>query len=166
MTRLSFAIVPLALATLALSGAAAVAATAQNPMTFFEGRTESVSTIKVVMKKPMLSRSIGRGQILPDGSLTLVQRVEEGDRKPFERRWKIRKVGPGRFAGTMSEAKGPVTIDEIGERYRFRFTMKGNLLVEQWLTPLPGGKAASTKVTIKKFGMAVAKAEGTIRKIG
>ena len=165
MIRLSFALVPLALASMALSSGAGGAGQADNPMTFFEGRTESISTIKVVMKKPMQSRSIGRGQILPDGSLSLVQRVEEGDRKPFERRWKIRQVGPGRFTGTMTEAKGPVTIDEIGDRYRFRFTMKGNLAVEQWLTPLPGGKSASTRVTIKKFGMAVAKAEGTIRKI-
>ena len=166
MTRLKFAIARVALAAFALSTGAARAGPLQNPLQFFEGRTESVSTVKVVMKKPLQSRSIGRGNILPDGSLNLVQRVEEEGRAPFERRWKIRQIGPGRYAGTMSEAKGPVTIDEVGDRYRFRFKMKGNLAVEQWLSPLPGNKAASTKVTIRKFGMAVAKSEGTIRKIG
>ncbi len=155
-----------ALAALTLGTGAAVAQPKQDPLQFFEGRTDSVSTVKVMMKKPLQSHSIGRGKILPDGSLNLIQRVEEEGRAPFERRWKIRLVAPGHYAGTMSEAQGPVTIDEVGGGYRFRFKLKGNLAVEQWLTPLPGGRVASSKITIRKFGMSVARSEGTIRKIG
>ncbi|HEU0311121.1 MAG TPA: hypothetical protein VFR36_07890 [Sphingomicrobium sp.] len=132
---------------------------------FFEGRTESIATIKLIMKKPYQSRSIGRGDIQPDGSLLLVQRVEDEGKPPHDRRWHIREIEPGRFTGTMSEAKGPVTIDEVGGRYRFRFKMKGNVSVEQWVTPMPGGRAATTTVTIRKMGITVGQSEGTIRKL-
>jgi hypothetical protein len=117
------------------------------------------------MKKPYKSRSIGRGEIKADGSLLLIQLVEEEGKPPHERRWHIREISPGRFTGTMSEAKGPVTIDEVGGKYRFRFRMKGNVSVEQWIAPLPGGKTASTKVMIRKMGITVGHSEGTIRRL-
>lgn len=134
-------------------------------MRFFEGRTESLATVKIVMKKPFKSRSIGRGEFKPDGSLLLVQRVEDEGKPVHERRWHIREIEPGKFTGTMSEAKGPVTVEAVGGKYRFRFKMKGNVSVEQWIAPLPGGKTASTKVTIRKMGITVGQSEGTIRRL-
>ena len=136
-----------------------------DPLNFFEGRTESVSTIKVMMKKPVKSRSIGRGKLLPDHSLDLVQHVEEEGKPPHDRRWKIRRVAPGRYAGTMSDAVGPVTIEETPKGYRFRFKLDGHLSVEQWLTPIGGGSAARSMITVRKYGLAIAKSEGTIRKL-
>ena len=65
----------------------------------------------------------------------------------------------------MTEAVGPVVAEEIGGKYRFRFKMKGNLVIEQWLTPLPGGKEAISKVNIRKYGMKVGSSDGTIRKL-
>ena len=160
MNRLYLAILPLALLS-----SAANAAVLPDPLRFWEGRTETVSTIKVLMKKAFRSRSIGRGEIRSDGSLELVQRVEDEGKPPRERRWLIRKSGPNRYVGTMNEASGPVVIDEIGDRFRFRFKMKGNLAVEQWITPNPGGKTGRNKLTIKKLGVTVAHSEGTIRKL-
>ena len=155
---------------IALLGASAAAGTSASesstdPMRFFEGRTESVSTVKLLAKKPFKSRSIGRGEIGPDGTLHLVQRVEEHGRPPFSRSWRMREVAPGRFAGTMSEAKGPVTAEEVSGRFRFRFKLKGNVSIEQWLTPLPGGRAAASKTVIRKFGMTVGRSEGMVRKL-
>lgn len=161
-----FTAVPLTLVALAaVSPSLWAAEQKSDAMRFFEGRTEGLSTIKLVMKRPYKSRSIGRGEIKADGSLHLVQRVEDEGKPPHERRWHIREVEPGRFTGTMSEAKGPVTIDEVGGRYRFRFKMKGNVSVEQWVTPMPGGKTASSKVTIRKMGITVGHSEGIIRKL-
>lgn len=134
-----------------------------DPMRFFEGRTESISTVKLVMKKPYKSRTIGEGKIA-DGVLNLVQRVQEEGKPPYERRWRVRQVAPGRFSGTMSEARGPVTVDEVDGSFRFRFKMKGNISIEQWLKPLPGGKVAESKLTVRKFGMVVGRSDGTIRK--
>jgi hypothetical protein len=148
-----------------LTSSAALGEQLRDPLRFFEGRTVSVSTVKLVMKKPFHSRSVGRGEIKPDGSLYLVQRIEEEGRPPHDRRWQIRRVASGRFAGTMSEASGPVTIEEIGGRYRFRFKMKGGLSAEQWMTPLPDGRSARTKLRVRKFGVIIARSEGMIRKV-
>jgi len=165
-SRIALAALPLALigASGAASAEAERAAKLTDPMRFFEGRTEGVSTVKVVMKKAYTSRTIGRGEI-ENGVLNLVQRVNDEGRSPFERRWTMRQVAPGRFTGAMSEAVGPVTVDEVGGRFRFRFRMKGNLSIEQWLTPLPGGREALSKISIRKFGMTVGRSDGTIRKL-
>ncbi len=141
------------------------AAIATDPLRFFEGVTETTGTTKVVMHKSIRTRSIGRGAIRPDGALDLVQRVEDEGRAPYLRRWQIRPVAPGRFAGSMSEASGPVDIQQIGGRFRFTFKMKGDMSVEQWLTPLPGGRAASSNMTVRKFGIAVAISTAVVRKI-
>ena len=135
------------------------------PMRFFEGRTEGIGTVKPILKRPYRSHSVGLGRIEPDGSLLLVQQVKDEGKPPRERRWRIRQIGPHRFSGAMSEASGPVTIDEVGGRFRFRFKMKGNLSVEQWLAPFPGGMSARNSMTVRKLGMTVATADGTIRKV-
>ena len=162
---LSSRISMVALLALCLLPSAAAAERLEHPLRFFEGRTETVSTVKVVTKRPFRSRSLGRGIIRRDGSLDLQQRVEEDGEPPRDRRWLIRQVGKGRFVGTMTEARGPVTVEEVGDRYVFRFKMKGNLAVEQWLTPLPGGKSAQNKVTIRKLGVRVGNSEGVVRKL-
>ena len=166
VNRLYLAIAPVAAcAAIAFVSAPARAERLSDPLRFFEGRTESISTVKLIMKKPFRSRSVGRGVIKPDGSLELVQEVEENNEPTKTRRWKIRQVGPGKFSGTMSEARGPVTIEEVGGRYRFRFKMKGDLSVEQWLTPTANGLSGLSVLTIKKFGMKVGSSEGRIRKV-
>ena len=164
--KLSYlAAVPVAFVAIAAFSPTRGAERKLDALRFFEGKTESIATIKLVMKKPYKSRSIGRGEIKSDGSLHLVQRVEEDGRPPHDRRWHIREVGPGRFSGTMSEAKGPVIIDEIDGRYRFRFKMKGNVSVEQWVIPQQGGRSATSKVTIRKMGITVGQSDGTIKKL-
>ena len=164
-SRVLLAALPMALLGASASAGIAESEPANDPMRFFEGRTESLSTIKVMMRKPFRSRTLGRGEIGPDGVLSLIQRVHEDGKTPYDRRWRMRQVGPDRYAGSMSEAVGPVMAEEVGGRYRFRFKMKGNLSIEQWLTPLPGGKVARSKVSIRKLGMTVGRSEGTIRKL-
>lgn len=136
-----------------------------DPMRFFEGRTESVGTVKIAMQKPFRSRAVGRGEIMPDGSLHLVQRIEDQGQLPKERRWRMRKVGDGRYSGTMSEAKGPVTAEEIGGRFRFRFRMEGSVSVEQWLTPSANYRSAESRVTIRKYGVLVGRSHAVIRRL-
>ena len=161
--RLLFAAFPVALLGASASAVSSSPVPASDPMHFFEGKTESISTIKLIMRKPYRSKTIGTGEI-DSGVLKLVQRVHEDGKAPYERLWKMRQVSPGRFSGSMSEATGPVLVDQVGERYRFRFKLKGNLSIEQWLIPMPGGTAARSKLSIRKFGMIVGRSEGTIRK--
>jgi len=137
----------------------------QGALHFFEGTTESASTVKVLMKKPYRSHWIGTGIIEPDGSLHLTQHVTDEGAPPKTRRWVIRQIGPHHFSGTMSEASGPVDVEEISGKYRFRFNIKGHLSAEEWLVPDPGGRSATTHISVRKFGFVVAAAEGIIRKV-
>ena len=145
--------------------AAAVADNSRATLQFFAGKTEMVSTVKVMMKKPYKSRTVGNGRILGDGSLALAQQVFDEGKAGQVRNWKIRQVAPSRYAGTMTEAVGPVVVDEIDGRFRFKFRMKGGLAIEQWMTPLPGGTAARSNLTARKLGMKVASSTGIIRKL-
>ena len=155
----------LPMAAIPLIGASPPAAGTIKPMQFFEGRTEGSGVVRVFMKKSYRTRSVGTGRIQPDGSLLLVQRVHDEGKPAHERRWKVRQTGPRSYSASMSEAIGPVAIDQIGPRYRFRFRMKGNLSVEQWLVPMPGGKSANNNMTVRKFGVRVGNGEGTIRRV-
>ncbi len=134
------------------------------PMRFFEGSTEMVSVVKVMMKKPYKSRTIGQGRILPDGTLSLVQQVHDAGKPAQRRHWRIKQTDNDSFRGTMSDAVGPVSVDQINDDFRFKFKLKGNLVVEQWVTPLADGKSARTRMTVRKLGMRVATSEGMIRK--
>ena len=136
-----------------------------DPLLFFAGSTESVGRVKVVFQKDHGTHSTGAGRIERDGSLLLVQRVFDDGKPPHERRWHVRQIGPGRYTGTMSDAIGPVTIDKIGERFRFRFAMDGRLNVEQVITPLPGGRSANSSAKIRKYGFVVATADSIVRKV-
>jgi len=152
-------------AVLLLAAPLASAQQQVDPLRFFEGRTVTEGTVKVMFHRPYSTRSIGSGRIERDGSLTLVQRVEDEGKPAHERRWHVRRTAPGEFVASMSEAVGPVAIDRVGERYRFRFRLKGNLRAEQILTPLPDGRSARNSVKVKRMGITVATTEGTIRKI-
>ncbi|HTG77978.1 MAG TPA: hypothetical protein VL553_00070 [Sphingomicrobium sp.] len=162
--RLLFAALPIVLVGASASAVTSSPDSASDPMRFFDGKTESLSTIKLIMRKPYRSKTLGTGKI-DSGVLKLVQRVQEDGKAPYQRLWKIRQVAPGRFSGSMSEATGPILVEQVGERYRFRFKMKGNLSIEQWLIPMPGGTTAQSKLSIRKYGMIVGRSEGTIRKI-
>lgn len=154
---------PLLLAVVAVPGPIG-AGTIASPLRFFEGATESVGILSIVLQRPRSSRSHGTGSIASDGSLRLVQRVEDEGQPPHLRHWNIRQVAPGRFTGSMSEATSPLRIERVGDRYRFRFRMKGGLSVEEWLTPSAGGRSADNELTVRKFGIIVATFRGIVRK--
>lgn len=166
MASMRFALIAPALLLATASAATAVPPSAPtDPMSFFVGRTEGVGEVKVIFHQAYSTRNIGEGRIEPDGSLLLVQQVFDQGKPPHERRWHVRELGPGRFGGTMSEAAGPVTIDKVGDGYRFRFTMNGQLNVEQMLVPLAGGRSASSTAEVRKFGLVVATTRGIERKV-
>lgn len=153
------------IAACGLAPASASAQQLQEPIRFFEGSTVGESTVNIIFHKPYGSKTTGQGRINADGSLDLVQHVEEDGKAPFQRRWHMKPIAPGRWSGTMTDAVGPVSADQVGNRYRFRFSMKDNVRVEQWLTPLPGGKSARNEATIRKHGFVVGHSNGIIRKM-
>lgn len=152
-------------ATSLMFGSSVPAVPLKQPLRFFEGRTESVGTIKAMMKTTHRVESIGHGTIDADGALTLIQQVRDEGEAPHQRVWHIRKVGPTKFAGTMSEAEGPISIEQVGDGYCFRFNIRGGLAAEQWLIPNRDGNSGLSLLTVRKFGITVARSKATIRRL-
>lgn len=156
------------IAVLLWSGAGMTSFAAQSPpfdpIAFFKGRTHGDGTLKIVLQSPKRVRVDSIGRVERDGSLTLSQRIEEQGKAPRTRTWRLRQTAPGKFAGSLSDAKGPVTVDVIGGRTRIRYTDKDNLKFEQWLTPR-GPRQVENRLTVKRLGITVAHLDETIRKL-
>ena len=144
-------------ALLALSaGASAQAPKPFDPVAFFTGVTQGRGELKELMGKPKKTSTHSVGRVDKDGWLVLDQKVMvEGD-PVRQRRWRLKQTSPGKYSGTLSDAKGPVEAEVRGQTVRIRYVMKGNIKVEQELTPLPGGRAVINRGTFRKFGMKVA----------
>ena len=135
-----------------------------DPVAFFTGPTRGDGKLDQILKdvRTVEVDSIGRPE--RDGSLTLIQRIAMQGDPPRTRVWKLRQVAPGRYAGSLTDANGPVETLAIGRAIRIRYPMRGGLQVEQWLTALPGGRALDNRMTVTKWGMRVATLRERIEK--
>lgn len=153
--------------TLALPGSPPVLAAAParyDPAVFFSGRTQGIGQLKVIFRKAVPVRVEGTGHV-EDGVLVLSQVIHE-DRKPARTRlWRIREISPGRYTGTSSDAKGPVTGDVTGNRLHLAFTANDGMTHEQTLTFAADGRSAHNVLKVRKVGLVVARLEETIRKL-
>lgn len=136
-----------------------------DPIAFFSGRTRGDGRLSILLRRTRPVTVEGRGRVRADGVLTLDQRVEREGSPASTRRWRIRRTGPGRYAGTLSDAAGPVAGEVEGNRLRLRFKMTGGYDAEQWLTLSPDGRVAQNRMTVSRFGLRVAKLDETIRKL-
>ena len=132
---------------------------------FFAGRTEGRGTLKIIFAKARQVAVHGRGRLSGDGTLILDQSVEEGEGPPKQREWRIKPMTIGLYAGTLSDARGPVRGDVHGNRLHLHFTMKGGLDADQWLSLSPDGRSADNVMLVRKFGVTVATLHETIRKV-
>lgn len=155
----------LALAACAPAVPAAGPAPVFDPLVFFAGRTEGAATLKIVMRASRAVRVQGSGRVEPDGTLVLDQLVAQEGKPATRRRWRIRRTGPASYGGTLSDAVGPIAGEVDGNRLHLRFTMKGGLATDQWLTLSPDGRSAANLLTARKFGVVVARLDETIRKL-
>ena len=127
-----------------------------DPVAFFTGATQGRGELRELMGRPKKTSTQSVGRVGNEGWLILDQRVAvEGD--PLrQRRWRLKQVAPRKYSGTLSDAKGPVEVTVRGQDIEIRYVMKGNIKVEQTLTPLPGGRSVIARGTFRKFGMKVA----------
>jgi hypothetical protein len=156
---------PAVLIALAIATPAPAAAPARfDPLAFFAGRTEGTGRLKIVLRRGRGVRVEGRGRV-EQGTLVLDQRVAEEGKPPRTRTWRIRAVAPGRYAGTLSDAAGPVAGETSGDRLHLSFPMTGGLRAEQWLQLEPGGRAARNRLVVRKLGITVARLDERIVRI-
>jgi hypothetical protein len=133
---------------------------------FFSGRTEGEASLKIIFKHSQPVRVHGVGHVEPDGTLVLVQQVEQAGKPPSRREWRIRPDGPGRYTGTLTGATGIVTGKVAGNRLSLRFSGKGGLHYRQWLYLESGGQVARNRMTVRKMGIRVASLSETITRQG
>jgi hypothetical protein len=143
---------------------APIAATPEfDPIAFFSGHTEGRGSLRKILSHRYATVVHGIGTVR-DGTLVLDQTVVQGAKPPKHREWHIWRVGPGRYAGTLSDAPGGLTGDATGNRLHLAFTMKGGLATEQWLTLAPDGRSAHNVMVVHKLGLRAAVLEEEIRK--
>lgn len=133
---------------------------------FFDGHSEGVGTVRAALRKDQTIHVHSRGVIEPGGTLRLDQ-VIDYSAKPAERRLlRVREVSTGRYAGTASDAEGPLAGERQGNRLHFSYVLKGGYRTDQWMALRPDGRTVDNLLVLHKAGGTVAVIRETIRKTG
>jgi hypothetical protein len=153
--------------SLVASSAAAEPEKAKLDMTvFFAGKSHADNVMKVALhdpKKLIVDSVGGRNR---EGEFVLIDTVHEEGKPVRSRTWVMRSVGPNHFTGILSDAVGPVDVTARGDSATIRYTMRdGNLRIVQQLQLQGDGTTLANHVIAKKFGLTVARVDGTIRKL-
>ena len=133
---------------------------------FFDGRTEGTGSVRIMLSGTSAVRSEGRGRILADGTLVLDHVVHQEGEPTRRRTWRMRRSAPGRYTGTISDARGPVTGEVSGNRLHVTYRTNEGYAVDQWITFNSDGRTASNQMTFRRMGIRVASLQETIRRIG
>lgn len=132
---------------------------------FFAGRTEGSGSVRIILSGTSAVRSQGRGRILPDGSLSLDHVVHQEGEPERRRTWHMRRSAPGRYTGTISDARGPVSAEVQGNRVHVTYRTREGYAVDQWITFNADGRTASNQMTFRRMGVRVATLQETIRRV-
>lgn len=135
-----------------------------NPVEFFRGRSHGDGNLKIIFQSPKKMAVDSFGSSEPDGSLVLKQIIHEPGKPPRTRYWRMKQDGPNRFSGTLTDAAGPVRVDQSGDQVRIRYTAPNHLNFDQTLTPA-GPREVHNSMRVKRFGFTVARFEEVIRKL-
>ena len=136
-----------------------------DPLTFFSGASHGRGTFRQVFSAPQDLQVESVGRPVAGGGLILTQVIRLEGKQPRIRRWVMRRVGPGRYTGTLTEAVGPVSIAVAGPRAAIRYEMNGGLDVRQQLALQADGRTLLNHLEVRKWGVRVARVEETIRKL-
>jgi hypothetical protein len=143
----------------------AQAPAAPGPEHFFAGRTESTGTVSVFMSGSHTVRDRSRGRIEGGNVLILDQNVEEQGKPARSRTWRLVRTADNRIAGTISDARGPVTGDVRGNVIHLSYQSAEGPGVEQWITLDPGRRTARNRMVFRRLGVTVATVQSVIRRM-
>lgn len=121
--------------------------------------------MRKILSPPIQVTVRSHGVVDEEGILTLKQEVLEGEKPPRKRSWQIHRVDRNLYRGSLSDAKGPVTILVDGNRMHIAFTMEGGFPVDQYIFLAADGQSARNILVVSKLGMRVAVLEEDIVKI-
>ena len=143
--------------------AAAPAQTARgfDPVTFFTGRTTGEGRLKKLFSSAQTTHVVGRGRI-EGGVLVLDQSVAIAGEPRRDRQWRLRAISPGHWAGTLSDARGPVNASAAGAVLTIAYTSNDGMGIVQSVTLAADGRSARNLMKVRKLGMTVATLDETI----
>jgi len=136
-----------------------------DPLEFFTGETRGEGKIKVMMKATTTVRSESRGTPDGKGGMILDQKVYEAGKAVRTSRWTLQPTSKTTLKGTVSNAPGPVTGHLSGNRLHLKYPMPGGLAAEQYMYLQSDRRTLLNRMTVRKWGMVVARVEETVRKL-
>ena len=135
-----------------------------DPVAFFSGRTRGEGTLKAAFAKPKTIIVDSVGTAAKDGALVLTQTIHEPGKPPRTRIWRMRRDSPSRYSGSLSDAIGPVRVEVEASAIRIRYRDKDRLDFDQRLTAA-GPRQLRNRMSVKRFGVTVARYDEIIRKL-
>jgi len=167
MTRVHLSLLPVLIALTGCVGASGRPGLASDAPTFdvasaFFGASAGEGRLKIAFRKTRPVHVQSTGHQAEDGTIVVDQIITEPGRKATTRQWRLREVAPGRYAGSLSDAAGPVEGAVRGNCLELRFRMKGDLTAHQWLFAMPDGRTVQNRMSIRKSGILVARLHETI----
>ena len=133
---------------------------------FFMGKSHAENVMRIALHGPksLVVDSVGGRN--KEGEFVLVDTVREEGKPVRTRTWVMHPSGPGHFTGFLSDAVGPVEVEVRGDTAVIQYVMKdGGLKIVQQVRLENDGKTLANHVVAKKFGLAFAHVDGTIRKL-
>lgn len=128
----------------------------------FVGKSAGEGRMKIAFRKTRMVHVDSLGTQAADGTIIVDQIITEAGTKTTTRQWQLREIAPGRYAGSLSDAAGPVTGVVSGNCLKLRFPMKDGLVAYQWLFAMPDGHTTENRMSIRKSGVLVARLKETI----
>lgn len=136
-----------------------------DPLAFFSGEVRGEGTVKVMMKAATAVRSESRGTADGKGGMILEQKVYEAGNPVRNSRWILQPTSKSTLKGTVSNAPGPVSGRLSGNRLHLKYPMPGGLAAEQYMYLQPDRRTLLNRITVRKFGIVVARIEERMRKV-
>ena len=150
---------------LALALTVAQASPVFDPLAFFVGPSRGVGKLKVAMKPAVTVQVESLGRADGKGGIILDQYIREGAEPPRQRRWLLRPTSATTLTGTITDTPGLIRGRLKDNRLLLYYAMKGGLKAEHVMSLQPGGRTVINRMTIRKFGFAVAHVEEVITKL-
>lgn len=120
--------------------------------------------LTILLRSPVPIRVESKGRPLANGALLVEQIIHEGAKPPRRRHWLLRQTGPTTFAGTLSDAAGPVRATLRGSQLRLAFATPGGMVADQLLTLQPDRRTLVNAMEVRRLGLTVARVDEIIRR--